>query len=354
MARPPFPPFRIQIQMTLLSLPVEILSDVLVHLPPRQIHSLQRLCKTFDFAHFKSFSFCHSNISVLRLQQFSFHSRHWHKLGIEYIAALIASFGFSYHSLSLLGISYDENSQFDLDASPCAALIPQAITLAAHYDTLYLYRINARIQWSTCDALVVQVAAISGWTQVWRSITTACPLIARQYSNLAFDLAAQNGHLAFVQDLLESEESGLDIGFENSSAFRYACANGHLDIVQAIAAYHFSRAAGERRLNPSACDNFALIQAAQHGHAHVVEFLLQSFLEIDPMSFDGVLLRRAIEFRRVEVLQVLLRDARVDWKVLEKPYRDAVEAFLRLLGCESERKHCVSIEAVPATSVIVG
>ncbi|KAJ3287949.1 hypothetical protein HDU79_005315 [Rhizoclosmatium sp. JEL0117] len=310
--------------MTLLDLPIEVLAKATVFLHPHQLHSLKRLSRNAASRLLlpPSFAFAHTNLMILKQQPgFNWRIVLWHKLGINYIAALFAIFGVSYQSLAYLGVLYEEATVFDLEACEAASLVPAALMLAAHHDSQYLRRVGKPINWTACDALCIQISAISGWTHVLRRIFLASEQVSKEYRDFALDLAAQNGHLELVNYLLTLD---VNLSYEKSSAFRHACMNGHYEVVKALAMHYTTKTP----LDPVACDGYPLIKACKYGHARIVSFLLQAYPEVNPMAFQGFALQVAIESGHCDVIRLLVEDWRMDWKVLKKEYQDLLSPFV--------------------------
>ncbi|KAI9349116.1 hypothetical protein BDR26DRAFT_1004227 [Obelidium mucronatum] len=328
---------------SLLSLPVEVLASITVHLHPHQLHALRRLARNSGERLLlpPSFAFAYKNLQILHRHHCNENNKYsetlqyqsicWTLLGENYIAALFAIYGVSYHSLSLLGIEYEESTRLDLKESTCAAMVPQAMILAAQHDKQYLPRIKKSMDWGTCDALSIQIAAISGWTPVVMAIFDAFAGASSFHVDLALDLAAQNGHLELVEYLLAQQRIPVNLGYENSSSFRHACMNGHKHVVQALVQFNETLPRA-RRLDPVACDSFALMKASQFGFHEVVSYLLHSFSDVvDPMAFNGMALQLAIANGQADVVRVLVADWRVDWTVLKEEYQAVLRPFLEYL-----------------------
>jgi hypothetical protein len=82
-----------------------------------------------------------------------------------------------------------------------------------------------------------------------------------------------------------------------------AAANGHLAVVE--------RLLQDKRVDPSADDNYAVRLAAQRGHLAVVERLLQDE-RVDPSADDNYAVRWAAQNGHLAVVDRLLEDDRVD------------------------------------------
>jgi len=73
----------------------------------------------------------------------------------------------------------------------------------------------------------------------------------------------KEGNLEKVNQLLLNN---VDPSEYNNSAFRWACNNGHLDIVKVLIA--------DSRVDPSDCDDDAIDLACKNGHLEIVKVLL--------------------------------------------------------------------------------
>ena len=78
-------------------------------------------------------------------------------------------------------------------------------------------------------------------------------------------MAAENGHLAVVERLLQ--DGRVDPSAYDNYAVRWAAENGHVAVVE--------RLLQEERVDPSADDNRAVQWAAENGHLAVVDRLLE-------------------------------------------------------------------------------
>ncbi|KAJ3403847.1 hypothetical protein HDU80_003661, partial [Chytriomyces hyalinus] len=328
------------IESPLMALPAEIMPLITVHLHPHHLHALRRLCRDAQqhLAIPPSFSFALNNMRALcasdsnRNNSIFSPTLNWSSLGPVYLAAYIAVAGVSYSSLQVMGIDYEESTALDI-ATDAAALLSNALILAAEHDGLSRKRWNKPIvRWEMCESLVVQIAAISGWSSVLQAIASHVPGFAASHANLILDYTAQNGHAEIVAYLLQHWSAHVNLGYLASSAFRHACANGHADVVLAIL-----EQAGrvDANLNVKAHDNYALMKAAEHGHADIVEILLRHCRdELDPSAFNCHALRLAVENGHSSVVQALLDDGRCDTTELPKEHQEVLEAYMMHLAGE--------------------
>ncbi|KAJ3265363.1 hypothetical protein HDU77_005606 [Chytriomyces hyalinus] len=327
----------------LMALPAEIMPLITVYLHPHHLHALRRLCRdaqqhlaippSFSFALNNMRALCASDIRSNRNNNSTFSpSLNWSSLGPVYLAAYIAVAGVSYSSLQVMGIDYEESTALDI-ATDAAALLSNALILAAEQDGLSRKRWNKPIvRWEMCESLVVQIAAISGWSSVLQAIASHVPGFAATHANLILDYTAQNGHAEIVAYLLQHWSEHVNLGYLGSSAFRHACANGHAEVVLAIL-----EQAGrvDANLNVKAHDNYALMKAAEHGHADIVHILLRHCRdELDPSAFNCHALRLAVENGHSSVVQALLNDGRCDTTELPKEHQEVLEAYMMHLAGE--------------------
>ncbi|KAJ3239530.1 hypothetical protein HDU81_005757 [Chytriomyces hyalinus] len=326
----------------LMALPAEIIPLITVYLHPHQLHALRRLCRSaqqrlaippsFSFALNNMRALCASDIRSNRNSIFS-PTLNWSSLGPVYMAAYIAVAGVSYSSLQVMGIDYEESTALDI-STEAAALLSNALILAAQQDGLSRRRWNKPIvRWEMCESLVVQIAAISGWSSVLQAIASHVPGFAASHANLILDYTAQNGHSEIVTYLLEHWSAHLNLGYLGSSAFRHACANGHAQVVLAILE-QADRVGGN--LNVKAHDNYALMKAAENGHSDIVDILLRHCRnELDPSAYNCHALRVAVENGHTSVVQALLDDGRCDTTELPKEHQEVLEAYIMHLASES-------------------
>jgi hypothetical protein len=114
-------------------------------------------------------------------------------------------------------------------------------------------------------------------------------------------LAAENGHLAVVERLLQDKR--VDPSADDNYAVRWAAQNGHLAVVE--------RLLQDKRVDPSADDNYAVRLAAENGHLAVVERLLQDE-RVDPSTTTPDNYAVRWENGHLAVVDRLLEDDRVD------------------------------------------
>jgi ankyrin repeat protein len=139
-------------------------------------------------------------------------------------------------------------------------------------------------------------------------------LLAKQYpnalhlnDNFALRCAAQKGHLAVVQCLLEHKAVEEHITDEDNYALRYAAANGHLAVVQCL----LEHKAVEEHITDE--DNYALRYAAANGHLAVVQYLLKyKAVKEHITDEDNYALRYAAANGHLAVVQCLLEHKAVE------------------------------------------
>jgi ankyrin repeat protein len=89
----------------------------------------------------------------------------------------------------------------------------------------------------------------------------------------------------------------------NNFAIRRASVNGHIAVVQLLL--------NDKRVDPSAYSNFAIQLASANGHTAVVQLLLND-KRVDPSACDNYAIRWASANGHIAVIQLLLKDSRVD------------------------------------------
>jgi heme oxygenase len=110
-----------------------------------------------------------------------------------------------------------------------------------------------------------------------------------------------NSHLGVVERLLQDKR--VDPSADENYAVAWAAQNGHLAVVE--------RLLQDKRVDPSAEGNEAVRRAAARGHLAVVERLLQDE-RVDPSAEDNYAVRLAAQYGHLAVVDRLLEDDRVD------------------------------------------
>ncbi|KAJ3106176.1 hypothetical protein HK100_003767 [Physocladia obscura] len=372
--------YQITASRTFQSLPAEIKVLISTFVHPHKLHTLRRLSRhpeLYCYVQQPSFAFTLANIqrtvtftsktisttetTTSTLDDIYSHANltniAWSRLGVSYMAALLAILGggVSVQALTILGIEYTDASTIDPDSSLAAALLPDALSLLIRNASSCKSFIPQDC-WSRCDSLAVQITAISGWTHVFADFVDHVPNFLQNYGNFALDFAAANNCTHLVDAILKYhrlDSCAVDLGRDDSFAFRMACLYGHVDVVRAIldaSAFwrrrwqhqqqhllqpcngNQSNFSKESVLKVTACDNYALIRACQNGHTEVVRLLLSECRELNPMDFNARALIIAIENRQVDVVALLLKDERVDWTILPQDYQCVLIPFIQYLG----------------------
>lgn len=109
----------------------------------------------------------------------------------------------------------------------------------------------------------------------------------------ALQYAAGNGHASVVQLMIDN---GADIHSSSEFAFRKAAQYGHLPVVEVL----FKHGANIRALNDAALDF-----AAENGHLHVVQFLIKNGVDI--RSIDRHALQSAAAKGHLHVMEFLIK-----------------------------------------------
>jgi uncharacterized protein len=116
------------------------------------------------------------------------------------------------------------------------------------------------------DTPVLVTAAAKGYTDIVQALIIAGANVNSGYDRLPLHIAAEQGHLAVVQHLLNSGACLHDQEESGRTALMCAAAGGHLPIVQTLIA----RGANA---NAACRGETALMLAAQNGHQAVYQFL---------------------------------------------------------------------------------
>lgn len=122
--------------------------------------------------------------------------------------------------------------------------------------------------------------------------------------NSAFDLACLRGKTKIVKYLLENRAS--DIDKKDSFPLVAATKRGHIDVLKLLIANSFST-------NFTTDYEFGLVQlASQRGHTETLKYLLS--VNISPKTAPKTIsaLRLAINSNHIEVMKILVEDAKVD------------------------------------------
>ncbi|KAJ3307990.1 hypothetical protein HDV04_002201 [Boothiomyces sp. JEL0838] len=140
--------------------------------------------------------------------------------------------------------------------------------------------------------------------------------------NSAMSLARDSGHKDVVAALLKNPKVALLAAFENQDpdsvfelisagdfapqfknnyTIRMACVNGYVSVVEKLL--------GDKRVNPAANGNQALIGAIKNGHDRVVDMLLGDY-RVDIKKQEGTIFKTCCEFNRIGILFKLMEDRR--------------------------------------------
>ncbi|KAJ3246594.1 hypothetical protein HDU78_006583 [Chytriomyces hyalinus] len=115
-------------------------------------------------------------------------------------------------------------------------------------------------------------------------------------------------HLQISPSVLQAlaKQPQIDPNVSCNHAMRIACMHGHADIVVSLLSFE--------SVNPGAWDNVALFLAAMHGHTDIISILLdlgEFNKEVDPSACENRALLAAIRGRHVDTANRLLLDPRV-------------------------------------------
>ena len=108
----------------------------------------------------------------------------------------------------------------------------------------------------------------------------------------------QNGKLEEIQSFYEQYKLHIDISADNEHAFRYACYNGHLELVQWL--YQI-----KPTIDISADNEHAFRGACENGHLNVAQWLYKIKPTIHISARDEYAFRIACEYGHLELAQWL-------------------------------------------------
>jgi ankyrin repeat protein len=124
-------------------------------------------------------------------------------------------------------------------------------------------------------------------------------------NNHAIRYACENGHTEIVRMLLQDPR--VDPSDSDNKAICIASANGHTEIVRQLLQ--------DPRVDPTAWHNEAFQSACGNGHTEVVRILLQwssGTKRVDPSNYSNQALRKASMEGYTEIVRLLINDPRVD------------------------------------------
>lgn len=147
-------------------------------------------------------------------------------------------------------------------------------------------------------------ATVSTTMDVSRNGRSRCmPLNVSANHDYAFRSACGNGHMHVVQWLMKHFHSKINMCAENNEAFELACENGHLDIAKLLYQHHPE----DIQTCITRTDAYMFREACKNGHASVVQWLLATFPSLIDVSFaNHYALRKAAENAHDEVMHLLL------------------------------------------------
>ncbi|KAJ3383519.1 hypothetical protein HDU84_003570 [Entophlyctis sp. JEL0112] len=236
------------------ALPPEVLLHIASFMHPHSARAARRLCRAIyrTFSAAPSFAFARRNLlnltspaHPLALQPRPFA---WVKLPQVYTEAVIQLLGITYHSLSVLGIRYEEGSPIETDSRDQQTLrdaispVDIATRLRNSLEANIAAGRMTAWHWQVCDALTVQVASISGWSTVFDLLAKSNLITDTSDQppadlDLALLLAALNGCTSVAVSILTNDQllKSVNLAFDDSAALRYAFASGNWEIVKLIA-----------------------------------------------------------------------------------------------------------------------
>ncbi|KAJ3322171.1 hypothetical protein HDU76_013935 [Blyttiomyces sp. JEL0837] len=184
--------------------------------------------------------------------------------------------------------------------------------------------------WTQSDYLLLEVVAISGLTDVFKSMMvnlSDTEFNPGMEDNLMIQLACQNGHLELVKELVKFDS--VDVTASSNHALRFAAKYGHFDVVKLLVG-EFERRKLDVEVNLNDVDGFALISACQGGYLNIVDLLILKGAHVS--LGKGLAVTRAIEGGRVEVVRRLVESGKVGEGVLEVAKRWVEERDLGRMG----------------------
>jgi ankyrin repeat protein len=138
------------------------------------------------------------------------------------------------------------------------------------------------------------------------------PSVRDDENDSAIEIASYYGRTEVVRLLLS--DNRVDPSACDSYAIKWASQNGHDKVVRLLLS--------DNRVDPSDINNYAIKMASHNGHVEVVRLLL-SDNRVDPSADDNEAIRSASENRHDKVVRLLLSDNRVDLSlntISKKPF----------------------------------
>jgi len=146
-------------------------------------------------------------------------------------------------------------------------------------------------------------------------------------------IAAENGNLEALQELLQRGATCESLDSNGSSAMHYSAAGGHIDTLDFLSSLGLS--CSERDMD----GDTPLLIAAHEGHVEVVEWLLSNGADLSERNNDGVSApMAAMAGNRSEVIEVLSRHAGDDWALWSVDFSRHPNLMLNFLESGGQKK----------------
>ncbi|KAJ3094006.1 hypothetical protein HDU96_001888, partial [Phlyctochytrium bullatum] len=331
---PTSPPSSISTSNRMLSLPLDLLRHLLLHLHPQDLLKMPLLSRSSHallapLTHDPYFARSH----LVRLSEATRETIHWHLLPPAYHAALVSLTGPTTHTLRTLAPWFRGSfASADHLPTPSPHRVTDAILLAS--------TLHPRIDTATDDSAALR------WTLLADNPAAFCALAAHHdldrddlldLTHTACRLGAANVLPDLLRRLTETPTTPLDLQTDTLATSLAACltecvARGHAVCARHLLNHHPA----------SAPSPYHLVMAARRGHAHVVRLLLPLLPPQAPAAFDAKALRVAAAAGHDDVVAVLLEAVKpVPATHLARCLRSAAEhghagVVKQLLGVEGE------------------
>jgi ankyrin repeat protein len=169
---------------------------------------------------------------------------------------------------------------------------------------------DIRIDPSLRNNYAFRWACENGHIEVVRMLLTDERVDPTDFNNYAIRLASCFGHTEVVRTLLTDER--VDPTTNNNHAIRSASARGHTDVVRLLLQWSYETEENRRwGVDPTAGYNEAILLASQNGYIEVVRLLIAD-PRVGPTAKTNYAILAACEFGRTEVVRLLLADPQVD------------------------------------------
>ena len=178
-----------------------------------------------------------------------------------------------------------------------------------HPGRRYTQHSAKHLEWTAlhCHSRLERAAALGNVTVIRAMLAAGvdehgAPLVEasdQMYDRLldtAASCAAKGGHLLAVKLLWEA---GADLNTMYDRSLRFACAEGHADVVRYLIEQHSAS------VNPDG-DDGPMIEASEHGHFDVVKLLIKQGANVDSYDDDLALLK-ACNNGHADVVKLLIK-----------------------------------------------